>query len=323
MPIAVAKAATFPSYVDAPVPEVALRREYRIARRHEPAFSRAYLRLARGLYGPEQMRTLGGAVRRMRAGEITPAEAADTIEWFNPADPLSAKRWEMLAASVERALEATLADAAQGEFDHQGWPLRFEVRKARRDIRVPVNPFSVRWIRLRSSSLVRELSDQQRAALRELLAKAFEEGLRPEDVLEEIGRTTGLLTREREAVANRRASLIDAGEDAAAADALADRYAKQLLRRRAKRIARTETIGAFNQGLDDAWQLAREDGVLEAGAEQQWVELSASTRTCKICHGLGGQRVPLGAPFTSEFIGEVARPPAHPNCRCTKILVFP
>lgn len=330
MPLIVEKAVRQkPAYVDGVVPEPALRRAHRVAVLHESGFARAFARLSRSIYDPPTLRRLRVAIDGMKRGELTVEEVVATVDWFNPADPLAVKQWEMLGASLEAAYTNVVEDAGNREMRAQGWPLRVEVQKrdrdtarAQQDIRAPINPFSVAYVREQSVKKVRELSDQQRGLLREIVVESFEEGQSSAAIVKDIGATVGLLSRERQWVANRRRLLIDEGASAAVADKGATRYAAQLLTKRGKRIARTETIDAYSQGLADSWQLAREEGFIDANTMKQWVELTASDRTCEICRGLARQAVPIDEPFVSDVLGTVERPPAHPHCRCTAVLVL-
>lgn len=303
-----------PAYVDAPVPELSLRREHRLASQHEPRFARAFLRLTAGLLSPGTKRELLQGLRYLVAGRGTVDEAVGVVPWYNPAEPLSEKLWNALAGSAEAAYVATFEDAGQSEYKARGWPLRFQVEKAARDILVPTNPYSIAWIRERSARLVAETSLDQQELLRQIISAGFEDGMRPQAILEEIERVVGLTTREWQWVRNREGALREAGVGESTVSAAVSRYTAELLRKRAKRIARTETIEAYNQGLGDSWQLAQEEGHLEPTASKQWVEITASPRTCEICRGLGRQVVPLNQPFVSDVLGEVFRPPAHPHC---------
>lgn len=325
MPIVttVRKAAKLPSYVDGPVPEAALRREHSITSKHLGEFARSYLRVSRSIYTDATLARLGAAMDAVRRGDATQERAVATVDWFNLADPLAAKNWELLGAALENAYVETIEDAGQGEMAAHGWPIKFQVRKAIGDaIRVPINPFSLSWARLKSAAKVKEISDQQEQLLRAIIGEGFATGQRAEGMLEEIEEMAGLTEREWGWVRNRRLELSSRLEGDALETAV-EKYTKLTLRRRAIRIARTETIDAYAQGLDDSWALAKDEGFIDDTVLQKWVELTDSDRTCKICRGLGGSDpVPVGEPFVSEFIGEVERPPAHPHCRCTKVLVF-
>lgn len=329
----VRKAAKLPAFIDV-APPPALRREHAIGQRHLTRFSRAFMRVSRSIYDPATLQALDAAMQEKIAGRMTIEEVVSVVDWFNAADPLAVKRWELLGASLDRAYTEIIDDAAQGEFEAHGWPL--VLQKA--DIRVPINPSSIAWIRLKSASMVAEISDQQKALLREILTSGFEQGERPKAILAEIEQLVGLTLRERGWVQNREAALravmedkVERARDKAKKRALlepgvrraTDRYAESLLSKRGRRIARTETIEAYAQGLDESWAQAKDAGFIDDTVMQDWIELTASPRTCPICKGLGqSEPVPLGEPFVSDIIGEVFRPPAHPHCRCVKVLVF-
>lgn len=320
--VVVRKAAKLPSFIDA-APPAAVRREHAIGQRHMQRLTRAYMRASRSIYDQPTKDAILAAYADLRRGVGTIEELVDTVEWYNEADPLAAKRWELLGASITAALIDIVEDAGQGEARAHGWPFRFQVQKA--DIRVPINPFSIAWVRLQSAKLVREISDGQRALLREIFLDSFGRGLRPRAVLQEIEQTVGLTARERGWVRRRREDLMEEGLSGPPLERAVDIYAKRTLRNRAKRIARTETIEAYSQGLDDSWAMAQDEGLMPAGTLQKWVELTDSPRTCPICKDLGEHEpVPVGEPFRSDVLGvDILRPPAHPHCRCVKVLVFP
>lgn len=322
MPLVVTRKALTPEYVDAVIPQAGLRRRLRITGKREPQFVRAYLKLVRGIIDSDTKVELGRAINRVYAGRMTIEEAVDVVDWFNPADPLASKKWMMLGESANRFYLDTAEDAGAGEVQAKGWPIRFTVQKAGRigAVIVPVNPYTNIWAETKSGRLIAELSEQQQAHIRQLIRERIGQSLRSDDILEEIEQTVGLLDREWGYVNNRRKLLIEQGLPLKSINEAVDRYAKQLLRKRAKRIARTEAVDAYSQGLEDSWQMAVNEGLIET-PWKEWVELTDSPRTCKICRGLGGQRVPVGEPFISEIIGEIMRPTAHPHCRCTMFLL--
>lgn len=321
MPIVrVAKAR--PAYVDAPVPNADHRREHAIVATHGPAFTRAFMRLSRSILTPTITKDLLAAMEDMERGKKTLEEVVAVVPWFDPLDPDSVATWNLFGESLKRAITATVEDAGESEFRAQGWPLKFEVTKAE-EFRVPVNPFSIRWIEDRAAKLIVGVSDEQRALVRQIIAEGFAAGERPQNILAEIALVVGLTPRESAAVERRFETMIEADVPEEKARVATERYSNQLLKKRAQRISRTETIEAYSQGLDDSWQLADEAGFVPAATMQEWVEIANSARTCIICRDLGGQRVPLGQPFMSAILGEVDRPPSHPHCRCSKVLVFP
>jgi len=308
-----------PAWQDIVPDEPELRDAYRIARKHQDKFARAYMQLTRGLVTPEVEREL---LKQLREGTVE--QAVNAIPWYNPAVPETRKLWERLAEKLRDAYADVITETGREEYEREKIPLRFEVTKARRR-RVPVtpiNPFSIKWIRDHSSELIAEVSDGMKQTVRNIIHRGYRQGLRAEAIMPEIikpGRI-GLLEREETAVMNRLNGLLGEGVPFDRADAIADRYAQQLLKKRAERIARTETITAQSRGRRDSWQVAKEQGQLPVDIEREWAASPGSPITCEICGdpelGLHGQRAKLGEPYWSEILGRAVEGPgmdAHPN----------
>jgi SPP1 gp7 family putative phage head morphogenesis protein len=75
---------------------------------------------------------------------------------------------------------------------------------------------------------------------------------------------------------------------------------------RARSIARTETMKAYNVGATNRY---KQRGV----TEQEWLA-TTSERTCSYCSGQDGRTYPLD---------DSPDMPAHPNCRCAWLPVIP
>lgn len=144
------------------------------------------------------------------------------------------------------------------------------------------NPAALRWARRHAARLVTEVSSTTRTRIRAIVASAFEEGRDVRSIARDIH---GLL------------------DD----------------RKRALMIARTETMAAANAGQRLLWEQAVEDGLLTGDEEQRWVTAD-DEKTCPVCGALDDERVPLGETFETGD-DELDGPPAHPNCRCTVVLV--
>lgn len=97
-------------------------------------------------------------------------------------------------------------------------------------------------------------------------------------------------------------------------------------RNRATVVARTETIGAYNAGTNDAFNAVSE--VLEIEMEKVWLATD-DDRTRHTHKAADGQRVPLSSTFTVggfnlDFPGDPSGPPQEViQCRCTMLLVEP
>jgi SPP1 gp7 family putative phage head morphogenesis protein len=101
---------------------------------------------------------------------------------------------------------------------------------------------------------------------------------------------------------------IDAGE--AVGEALSRKYQFW-----AERIVRTEVLNAYNAETSD-----QHAAVICDNPDEDWlIQWSAAldARVCPVCKDLDGKPVKP----TEDFPGGFRRPPAHPLCRCTSLLV--
>jgi len=198
-----------------------------------------------------------------------------------------------------------------------------DVRAAARGMTVNVNPYSIDWVREHGLDLVADgISPRQKETVTSIIQNAMEQGLRPTDAMEQIKANIGLTNREYEAVINRRILHEEAGLPQPEVERLTGKYQQELLKKRALRIARTETIAAQAQGRKDAWRVAQEAGKLPK-VQRRWLAPAPSpdpNRPCDICLDLDGTTAPVDGVYQSNYIGEVPGPPAHPQCRCSESL---
>jgi hypothetical protein len=185
------------------------------------------------------------------------------------------------------------------------------------------NPYSQKWIREHVGDLIKSFSDEAVAALRSMLATAFEQGTPPREFARKLldEGMIGLLQRDADAVDRRLILSLSRGMSPEEATRQASDYADQLLRERAELIARTETIAAEAEGVANSWRVAQDAGLVGDNAERVWIAATASDRTCPICMGLDDKRAPLDEPFEGDDGENYDNPPAHPGCRCTIGLV--
>jgi SPP1 gp7 family putative phage head morphogenesis protein len=99
----------------------------------------------------------------------------------------------------------------------------------------------------------------------------------------------------------------------------ASRYSDSLKSKRATMIARTEIQIAQNEGRQEGWNQAAEQGYVDVESQKMWI-IAQDERTCDICSELDGEIVPWNETFSSghETPGRV-----HPNCRCTMVIIPP
>lgn len=317
-----------PAWQDARPTEPGLRDAYAIAGKHVAGFSRAFNEFVTSLMTPAVVKE----IRRLYASGAPVESIVRAIPWPNPAKPETMTAWETYVTRLESAYTKVLrasAEDARKRLPEQIEKLKTKPGKEktspapRKVTTVPVNPESIRWAKERGAQLVTSISEQGRASIRSVVAASIARGERAETMVKAIKRSIGLGPREIAAMERFREGLLEAGASDRTADDAADNYADSARETRAKRIARTETIAAQNQGLLATWQEYERAGVLE-GVERVWISAPESpnpARPCESCLEMDGKAVGINDPFSSAILGiDVMTPPLHPNCRCTVVL---
>lgn len=292
----------------------------------EPLFSRAYYSLTRNLISGDMEKTVLRAVSMPNA---TPGMMLAAIPFFDIDNPDTYAIWNRFAEKLQAAYTEIIALSVKTEARRRGWTKKLNleevVQKARVPKRVPpvpVNPSSLEFIRTRSLRLARELSQQTREVVTDILQEAFEEAVHPAAIVTKIKASVGLTRHMQDMVKRRADSMVRGGFTRAAIDKERAKYSDQLRTRRAKTIARTETLDAQTVGLKETWAKAKDEGLVPPGAKKVWDSV-IDERVSDICLELDGQEVGLDEQFQSDIVGPLDRPPAHPNCRSTMRLVFP
>ena len=207
------------------------------------------------------------------------------------------------------------------------------------------SPEALKWARDESSKLVTNMKKDQLAMVRRVVGQSFGAGdtragtsknLRA--ILSQVSPGTdagklmartlgvnanGLTVRYEQALFNRATQLANTltAQGIEGTKALekikkdTNKYAEKLRRQRARTIARTETMMAYNEGKQQAWNQAAYRGLINRQtARKVWV--TGPFDVCPICAPLNGQNQPINKPFSIKKM----TPPAHPNCRCTMVL---
>jgi len=305
---------------------------YAIAARNEKQFSKAFIEATLGFLDPKTEKAF---LASYRPGG-NPEDVLKVFPFINEGEERSAALRQFVDR-LQAAYLKTILEAGQDALDlvneSFGSALVFQVQDQDKVIKakskpkvpvVPVNPYSIKWIRERALDLVTQgVTDQQLKVIRNILRRGFERGIRAEAVYQEIKRNIGLTEREYQAVENRRILHESAELPPDRVDTLTEKYESELLKKRAERIARTETIAAQAAGRNQAWQVAADSGALPENVERVWraaPESDNPNAPCEICLDLDNQPVGLGEPYSSKYLGAIDMPPAHPQCRCTEIL---
>jgi hypothetical protein len=314
---------------------------YKIADKYQARFSRAFMDAMRGLLeDPDVEKRFKAA---WKTGSITEAMNALPLyqEGISQDDPVWRKFFDRLKSAYSEVIQAS-GDAATKEINQAlDTNLKFtvspeqpegpdvEILKAKKKKKkkppvVPVNPYSVPWMEEHTLELVTQgIGPQQRKVVQSVLMDTFERGVRAEETYNEIKSNIGLTDREYKAVKNRRAKLMEEDFPPERVERETTKYKEQLTRKRAQRIARTETIFAQAAGRSGAWKVAQEAGALPP-VQRLWIAPPPSpnpNRPCEICLELDGKTAPVNGVYESALAGPIPGPPAHPSCRCTETLV--
>jgi hypothetical protein len=295
------------------------RQAYAIAARHVDRFSRAMRQAVRDLAESVDRKKLE---RALRTGNVE--TVLETIEWFDENDP--ALVWQRMDRLFRSAFSDVMEEAGKAEAKRVN---KLVVRKQDPPITFAFdldNPFTEPWIAEHAGVRVAEVSAQGQLAVRAIVEQGFRFNEPPADmaraILDQNG--IGLLEREVKAVNGLEGRLRDAGVSETLIDSRTTKYADRLMRERAIRIARTETIQAEGAAIQQSWQTAAESGFVTTTAHKEWIASTGSERTCEICIELDGQIVPLNQPWMSSIVGAVDVPgSAHVSCFPGDVSVIP
>jgi len=271
-------------------------------------------KVLRGLVNEASMSRM---VEAFRTGQLRLVDGA--IDWASLGAALSKE----LGPGIRSALEegGRLALRQTPGVVHLDWQV--------------LDPFVTNYMATHLPTLIREVTDETRAAVRLATRMAYEQGMGPMAAARTIRGSIGLTTKQAQAVMSFRAGVIDAAErdlgvdylhrnwamsrdvvrsfrqvTLANADKLASAYQRRAVMGRAMVIARTEGVRAVSAGRKAFWQEAMQVGALDpAHHEMMWLA-SPSERTCDICMRLHKTTVPVGSSFPD------GDPPLHPSCRC-------
>lgn len=278
----------------------------RIAENMEPAMRAVFMAAVERVRGTTAAAAFEQA---LLSGNIAAAEAA--IPFIEFETELAVSR-NVLRSAIQTAGEA----AAEALSTSMGTPITFNSS----------NAAAVEWANRHSAQLVREISDETRAAIRETIGRVIESGKASRQLAKDIIKTNLGLTRQQSlAVDNFRSRLEAQNFGAEVVERRVAKYAAAQLKRRATLIARTETIRAANMGQQLLWEQGMRDGNIPADARKVWVVTEDDRLDTKVCEPMPdmpeNQSVPVAGNFTTGSAELIPCPPAHPGCRCGMRLV--
>ena len=170
--------------------------------------------------------------------------------------------------------------------------------------------------------MIVEVVEEQRGVVRDLASRASMGEFTPREAARQIRNVIGLTSEQSRwvenyrirQVANLEAEGVSPFRISTIADRLTEQYHSRIHRYRSENIARTEILRASNEGREQAWQQALDQGFITTQSNKQW-SANLDGRTCEKCEGMNGMIVPL----TGTFPG--GDPPLHPSCRCDVLLL--
>jgi len=243
------------------------------------------------------------------------------INGGNPLGAVNGIAWGDFVQSLEKTVQSLTNEVVRAAND--------SVRTFPKTISIPANftaadPRAIAFAQQRAGRLIRQVSDETRKAVTETIMEALRMRIDRREMVTRISKVVGLDSRQARALtryyekslSDAQAKGLDYEEAVAQADKLGEKYKARLLKQRAVRIARTETLAATNAGRYLSWIEAEAAGVLPPNSMKRWLT-AADERTCNICAPLDNKEFPYKGNFPS---GELM-PPIHPNCRCTAVIV--
>ena len=169
-----------------------------------------------------------------------------------------------------------------------------------------------RWAKRYAGKRITNLNTETKRAVRKVVTDSIRDGVPPRDAAKQIREMVGL-NRPQGIALRRYVGGLSPSLTTAAKEKAGIRLKNKMIRRRAITIARTEVIDSLSAGVEKSWQQAQGKGLLGKNAKKEWV--TTPVGACAVCRAMNGQIVPLAKNFESD-LGPLARPTAHPNCRC-------
>jgi SPP1 gp7 family putative phage head morphogenesis protein len=267
-----------------------------IAAKLEPKARRLFLAAVASLSDAIDLEAIAQSVMD---GTLAPSVLTALREWSAKLAPLVSTVTSAFYLAGSASAE-TLADALS---------IRFSFNLS--------NPRAASWAAKYSYELVKDLTDTTQAGLQSVIGRAFTDGIPPAEAGRMIRPLIGLTEHGTTAVGHYWEALVKEGRTAEEVARLSRRYSDKLLRARALLIARTETIRTANEGQQETWRQAVEEGYLDKATMKREWWTADDERRCDACGSLHGQQVGLEELFTDMDGETYERPPAHPACRCS------
>lgn len=225
-----------------------------------------------------------------------------------PPDPAALK--PLVAVTADGTRLAGTAAAAQISGVRAGLTLAFDL----------TNPAAVKWAKANAARLIKDISSETRAAVRQAIARSVSGEMTTAQVGRYVREIVGLTQRQEAGVFNFYERAIASGFSDADALTEANGYAESLRRYRSEVIARSEVLRAENAGQELLWEQGQASGGLK-GLVRVWIA-TPDELACDICAEMEGRTTAIGEPWEGPD-GESFDTPqdSHPQCRCSEGLV--
>lgn len=266
---------------------------------------------------------------------------------------------DRIQAAISRTLEDGALAALRSARSRGSW---FRSARAWDDVQLlgaagfsfdfdATNPRALEWAALRSSTLINiEVGPDIRAAVRELIANGFSQGIPPAKLAQDIRAIVGLRPDQLRAVGNLEAALRDPAnfgrtvtrfppaptlrevpgfrvrvpKSGLSEEALAerlDKYREMQRNLRARTIARRETAFASNRGQVELWLQAKEAGQIPDDQKRVWIH-SGDDAVRDSHRAMGGQIRGIEEKFQRPDGVEIEAG-EEVGCRCVTGLATP
>jgi len=245
----------------------------------------------------------------------------EAVEAGMPFDGGVAFKWQEFIASLENSVPKLAKQvASSANLSKKNLPKRISYETSFE----ATDPRAIAWAQQRAGARISGITKESQKAVAEVIANGLRTKLTREQVIRQVTEIVGLDARQAKALANfYEKNLMELLEDGMTFEEaerealkLSKDYRQRLLVQRATRIARTEIIAAANAGRMLSWQEADAQGLLPPGSIKRW-KRATDERTCVVCAPLHNKDVSWDTVFTT---GDMM-PPAHPNCRCTAVII--
>jgi len=266
------------------------------------------------------MRALSGMSSDMNNSNVLRA-IQEAVAAGNPLDASIAFQWQEFISSLNSVVP-NLANqvASSANISAKNLPKRISIESNF----TAVDPRAIAWAQQRAGARIQGITQESQKAVAESIVNGLKGGLTRDEVITRLRKIVGLDARQARALGafyeENLQQLLEEGytyeEAVAEVTKTSEQYRQRLLTQRATRIARTETLAAANAGRMLSWGEADAQGILPPDSMKRW-KTATDERTCPICQPMHNVAVQWQSAFST---GDVM-PPAHPNCRCTAVIV--